>query len=156
MVARAQAGTDECLDKGMFDEAIRLYEGCLEGPHRNDSRTLFSCARAYFYNGAPRQAEEILQRLLYPMINEGARILEEGIAQRASDIDVIYVYGYGFPAWRGGPMFYADTVGLGKVLAPGPGVVGVGDRGGVVVHAGPQQLLDGLKHRLAPVDTATG
>ena len=46
------------------------------------------------------------------MINEGAQILEEGIAQRPSDIDVIWIYGYGFPKWRGGPMFYADTVGL--------------------------------------------
>lgn len=54
---------DECLEKGMFDEAIRLYEGCLEGPHANDARILFSCARAYFYNGNHRQAEEILARL---------------------------------------------------------------------------------------------
>jgi 3-hydroxyacyl-CoA dehydrogenase len=46
------------------------------------------------------------------MINEGARILEEGIAQRPGDIDVIWIYGYGFPIWRGGPMFYADTIGL--------------------------------------------
>ena len=49
------------------------------------------------------------------MINEGARILEEGIAQRAGDIDVIWVYGYGFPIWRGGPMHYANTVGLAYV-----------------------------------------
>ena len=59
--------------------------------------------------------EEIVERSMYALINEGARILEEGIAQRASDIDVIYVYGYGFPAYLGGPMFYADTVGLDKV-----------------------------------------
>ncbi len=57
-------------------------------------------------------AEEIAARLLYPMINEGSRLLEEGIAIRASDIDVIWVYGYGFPAYRGGPMFYGDNVGL--------------------------------------------
>jgi 3-hydroxyacyl-CoA dehydrogenase len=56
--------------------------------------------------------EEIIERLIYPMINEGARILEEGIALRPGDIDVIWIYGYGFPVWRGGPMFYADTVGL--------------------------------------------
>jgi 3-hydroxyacyl-CoA dehydrogenase len=56
--------------------------------------------------------EEILQRLLYPMVNEGAKILEEGIAIRASDIDVIWVYGYGWPIYRGGPMFWADAVGL--------------------------------------------
>ena len=59
--------------------------------------------------------EEIIERSMYALINEGARILEEGIAQRASDIDVIYVYGYGFPAYLGGPMFYADTIGLDKV-----------------------------------------
>jgi 3-hydroxyacyl-CoA dehydrogenase len=57
-------------------------------------------------------AEEIVERLLFPMINEGARILDEGIATRASDIDVIWAFGYGFPVWRGGPMHYADTVGL--------------------------------------------
>jgi 3-hydroxyacyl-CoA dehydrogenase len=56
--------------------------------------------------------KEIVERLIFPMINEGARILDEGIAQRPGDIDVIWVYGYGFPVWRGGPMFYADRVGL--------------------------------------------
>ncbi len=60
--------------------------------------------------------EEILQRLVYPMINEGAKILEEGMAQRASDIDVVWIYGYGWPVYRGGPMFYADTVGLDEVV----------------------------------------
>jgi 3-hydroxyacyl-CoA dehydrogenase len=62
-------------------------------------------------------ADEIVERLLYPMINEGARILDEGIAARPGDIDVIWVYGYGFPAWRGGPMHHADAVGLGTVAA---------------------------------------
>jgi len=59
--------------------------------------------------------EEIVERVIYPLINEGARILEEGIAQRSSDIDIVYLYGYGFPAHRGGPMFYANTVGLDTV-----------------------------------------
>ena len=59
--------------------------------------------------------EAIVARFLDPMINEGARILEEGIAERAGDIDVIWVYGYGFPAYRGGPMCYADEVGLGAI-----------------------------------------
>jgi 3-hydroxyacyl-CoA dehydrogenase len=58
---------------------------------------------------------EILERLLYPMINEGAKILEEGVALRPSDIDVIWIYGYGWPIYRGGPMFYADQVGLRKI-----------------------------------------
>jgi len=60
--------------------------------------------------------DEIVQRALYSMINEGARILEEGIALRASDIDVVYLTGYGFPDFRGGPLFYADTVGLPNIL----------------------------------------
>jgi 3-hydroxyacyl-CoA dehydrogenase len=59
--------------------------------------------------------DEIVERLVFPMINEGARILAEGVARRASDIDVIWVYGYGFPAWRGGPMHYADAVGLARI-----------------------------------------
>jgi 3-hydroxyacyl-CoA dehydrogenase len=63
----------------------------------------------------PKSDQEILERCLYALINEGARVLEEGIASRAADIDVIYLSGYGFPAYRGGPMFYADTVGLRQV-----------------------------------------
>jgi 3-hydroxyacyl-CoA dehydrogenase len=61
--------------------------------------------------------EEIVERLVYALVNEGAKILEEGIALRASDIDMVYLSGYGFPLHRGGPMFYADTVGLPAVLA---------------------------------------
>ncbi|GAA3956332.1 3-hydroxyacyl-CoA dehydrogenase NAD-binding domain-containing protein [Allohahella marinimesophila] len=61
--------------------------------------------------------QEILERCLYVMINEGARILEEGIAARSLDIDVIWIYGYGFPAYRGGPMFLADEIGLDAILA---------------------------------------
>jgi 3-hydroxyacyl-CoA dehydrogenase len=60
---------------------------------------------------------EIVDRCIYALVNEGARILEEGYALRASDIDIIYLNGYGFPAYRGGPMWYADTVGLKQVLA---------------------------------------
>jgi 3-hydroxyacyl-CoA dehydrogenase len=60
-------------------------------------------------------ASEIVDRLVYALVNEGLRIVEEGVAQRPSDIDVVYVYGYGFPAWRGGPMFYGDSVGLDAV-----------------------------------------
>ena len=59
--------------------------------------------------------QEILERTIYALVNEGARILEEGIALRPVDIDVIYLTGYGFPTYRGGPMFYADTIGLGEV-----------------------------------------
>jgi 3-hydroxyacyl-CoA dehydrogenase len=61
--------------------------------------------------------DEILERCTYPMINEGAKILEEHKAQRASDIDIVWINGYGWPVYRGGPMFYADLIGAGKVLA---------------------------------------
>ncbi len=62
-------------------------------------------------------AQEVLERCIYSMINEGARILEEGVALRPGDIDVVYTSGYGFARWRGGPMFYADQIGLDTVLA---------------------------------------
>ncbi len=61
-------------------------------------------------------ATEIVDRLVYALVNEGAKILEEGIASRASDIDIVYLTGYGFPVWRGGPMCYADEVGLYAVM----------------------------------------
>jgi 3-hydroxyacyl-CoA dehydrogenase len=61
--------------------------------------------------------QEIIERTMYALVNEGANILDEGIAARASDIDLIYINGYGFPGFRGGPLFYADTVGLDKVYA---------------------------------------
>lgn len=60
--------------------------------------------------------QEILERCMYVMINEGAKILEEGIADRPLDIDIVWIYGYGFPAWRGGPMFWADQIGLELIL----------------------------------------
>ena len=60
-------------------------------------------------------SEEIIERTIYALINEGARVLEEGVALRAADIDTVYVSGYGFPAYRGGPMFYADRVGLAQI-----------------------------------------
>jgi 3-hydroxyacyl-CoA dehydrogenase len=68
--------------------------------------------------GVARRAitqEETVERMIFPMINEGARILEEGVATRPSDIDVIWVYGYGWPVWRGGPMYYADQLGLAHI-----------------------------------------
>ncbi|MBA4355103.1 MAG: 3-hydroxyacyl-CoA dehydrogenase, partial [Novosphingobium sp.] len=70
--------------------------------------------------GRPQRAigkDEIRERLLYPMISEGAMILDEGIAQRASDIDTVWLNGYGWPAWTGGPMFWADHIGLDTVVA---------------------------------------
>ena len=61
-------------------------------------------------------AEEIVERCIFALVNEGAKILEEDIAQRASDVDVVYLTGYGFPPWRGGPMHYADSLGLYSVV----------------------------------------
>jgi 3-hydroxyacyl-CoA dehydrogenase len=65
----------------------------------------------------PIDEDEIIKRCLYGMVNEGARLLEHGIALRASDIDITYLTGYGFPAHHGGPMFLADRIGLPEVLA---------------------------------------
>ena len=67
-------------------------------------------------NKGPLPADEIVARLLYPVVNEAAKVLEEGIAMRASDIDVAAILGYGWPVYRGGPMFWADTVGLAKIV----------------------------------------
>jgi len=82
--------------------------------------------------------EELTKRLAYTLVNEGAQILDEGIAARAGDIDVIYLYGYGFPAYRGGPMQYADEMGLNNVVAdlerygqtPAPLLKRLADEGG--------------------------
>jgi len=84
---RAALG-DECLEKGMFEEAIRLYEGCLEGPYANDARILFACARARFYNGEHRQAEEILARLekVHPKFRrDEARLLHARVLEALGD-----------------------------------------------------------------------
>jgi hypothetical protein len=79
---------DECLEKGMFDEAIRLYESCLEGPYAKDSRILFSCARAWFYNKGYRQAEEILARLqkAHPTYRrDEVRLLEARVSEELGE-----------------------------------------------------------------------
>lgn len=73
-------------------------------------------AKGHGVEQRPISDEEIVERTLYTMVNEGSKILEEGIAQRASDIDVVWVYGYGWPVYRGGPMFWADTVGLKTIV----------------------------------------
>jgi len=81
---------DECLDKGMFEEAIRLYEGCLEGPHANDARILFACARAYFYSNDARHAEEILARLArtHPRFRrEETRLLQARVLEALGETD---------------------------------------------------------------------
>jgi 3-hydroxyacyl-CoA dehydrogenase len=75
-----------------------------------------ACAREQGIERRTIPSNEIMERTIYALINEGAKILAEGFALRAADIDIVYMNGYGFPAYRGGPMWYADTVGLAKVL----------------------------------------
>lgn len=75
------------------------------------------CARVAGIERRRVRDEEIVERCVLALVNEGARIVDEGIAQRASDVDVVYVNGYGFPAWRGGPMFHAQSLGWTQVLA---------------------------------------
>jgi 3-hydroxyacyl-CoA dehydrogenase len=94
---RYEPGSREALDDPVVDEVI-LEAAATEGVERREIAD-----------------EEVLERLLYPMINEGMKILDEGVASRASDVDVIWVYGYGWPAYRGGPLHYADEVGLGVI-----------------------------------------
>jgi 3-hydroxyacyl-CoA dehydrogenase len=75
-------------------------------------KTILEASSRLGINRRPIGQEEIVERMILPMINEGARILDEGIASRPGDIDVIWVHGYGWPVWRGGPMYYADRLGL--------------------------------------------
>jgi 3-hydroxyacyl-CoA dehydrogenase len=109
---------DRLCEMGRFGQktgaGFYLYEGGDRTPRPDPEveKVIHEVARA---QGVARRAagdDEILQRLLYPMVNEGAKILEEKLAIRASDIDVIWVYGYGWPVYRGGPMFWADSIGL--------------------------------------------
>jgi len=91
-----------------------LYEPGSRVPIADPEVMVIAQQEAKRLNIAPRKHsdQEIVERIIYPMINEGALILAEGIAAKSSDIDVIYVYGYGFPVYRGGPMKYADEIGL--------------------------------------------
>jgi 3-hydroxyacyl-CoA dehydrogenase len=95
--------------KGYF-----IYEAGSRAPRSDPAVTavIEAAAKAAGIKQRAIGETEIIERMLYPMINEAARILDEGIALRASDIDVVWVYGYGWPAWRGGPMHYADAAGL--------------------------------------------
>ncbi len=81
-------------------------------PDPDVEKIILEVSREQSVQRRPISDQEILERLLYPMVNEGAKILDEKLAIRASDIDVIWVYGYGWPVYRGGPMFWADQVGL--------------------------------------------
>ena len=108
--------TDALCDAGRYGQKTGAgyyrYEGRTPTPDPAVERIIAEQQRAVGVNPRSIEDDEIFERMFYPMINEGARILEEGIASRPSDIDVIWMNGYGWPAWTGGPMHYADTVGL--------------------------------------------
>jgi 3-hydroxyacyl-CoA dehydrogenase len=86
-------------------------------PDADTEKLIVECRGAASIQPRTISDSEIVERCIYALVNEGARILEEGIAARAVDIDMVYLAGYGFPAYRGGPMFYADTVGLSGVVS---------------------------------------
>ena len=113
--------SDALVDAGRFGQKTNRGYYRYEGRDRHpDPEVDAIIADAAKQEGVERRAlgdDEILDRLVLPMINEGARILEERIARRPGDIDVIWLYGYNWPAWRGGPMFYADLRGLPQVAA---------------------------------------
>jgi 3-hydroxyacyl-CoA dehydrogenase len=92
------------------------YEGRARLPDPGVMELIEGVSRELGITRRPIADEEILASQLHPLVNEGARLLAEGIAQRASDIDVVYVNGYGFPAWRGGPMYWAQHAGISNVV----------------------------------------
>ncbi len=108
--------SDALCEAGRFGQKTGAgyykYEGRTPTPDPVVEAIIAEQQRKVGVNPRPIGDDEIFERMIYPMINEGARILEEGIASRPSDIDVIWMNGYGWPSWTGGPMFYADKVGL--------------------------------------------
>ena len=111
---------DELCEMGRFGQKTRAGwykydENRKQSPDPVVDEVILKLAAAAGIKRREISEQEILERTIYALVNEGARILEEGIALRPVDIDVIYLTGYGFPVYRGGPMFYADTVGLSEV-----------------------------------------
>jgi 3-hydroxyacyl-CoA dehydrogenase len=110
---------DSLAEQGRFGQktgkGFYLYEGRAARPDPEVEKLIIDASMRLGVKRRNVSKDEIIERLIYPMVNEGARILEEGIATRSGDIDVVWLYGYGFPAWRGGPMHWADTVGLKKI-----------------------------------------
>ena len=115
-----QAIQDTLFEMGRLGQKTGRGSYLYEGRNRIvDSEVPLICEGLAKRHGVVRREineEEILERCLFPLINEGFLILEENIAERSSDCDLIWVNGYGFPNWRGGPMQYADEIGLDKVL----------------------------------------
>ena len=118
---RYAAISDKICEMGRFGQKTGAgyykYEGRIPSPDPEIDALVIAESEAKGMERREISDEEIIERCIYALINEGAKILEEGIALRSSDIDVIYIYGYGFPVYRGGPMHYADAVGLDKVYA---------------------------------------
>lgn len=116
--APARNWVDRLAEQGRFGQktgaGIYKYEAGDRTPRPDPEVEALIAAHRAEQGITPREVtdQEILERCLYVMVNEGARILEEGIAARALDIDVVWIYGYGFPSFRGGPMFWADQIGL--------------------------------------------
>ena len=110
---------DSLAEQGRFGQktgkGFYLYEGRAARPDPEVEKLVVDASVRMGVKRRNVSKDEIIERLIYPMVNEGARILEEGIATRPGDIDVVWLYGYGFPAWRGGPMHWADTIGLKKI-----------------------------------------
>jgi 3-hydroxyacyl-CoA dehydrogenase len=119
---RKQTVADRLCEQGRFGQKTGRGWYCYQGDGREGTgdpdvvEIIQQCAREGGIERRDIGAEEVLERTLYSLVNEGARILSEGHAMRASDIDIIYLNGYGFPHHRGGPMWYADRVGLDRVL----------------------------------------
>jgi len=121
-LGKTAAVADALCEQGRFGQktgkGFYLYEAGSRAPKSDpDVEALIEAkAREKGVNRRDISAEEIAERTMYPMINEGAKVLEEGIAARASDIDIVWINGYGFPIGKGGPMFWAELEGLGKIV----------------------------------------
>jgi 3-hydroxyacyl-CoA dehydrogenase len=112
---------DTLCERGRFGQktgkGYYLYsDGRTPTPDPEVEKLILDTAKAEGIQRRPISDDEILKRCLYPMINEAAKILQEGIAIRPSDIDVVWVYGYGWPIYRGGPIRYADHIGLKNIV----------------------------------------
>ena len=116
-----QAIQDKLFELGRYGQKTGRGSYFYEGREKkNDPEVITLCEQLAKEHGIQRRQisdQEILERCLYPLINEGMQILDEGIAYRSGDCDLIWANGYGFPAWRGGPLQYADEAGLDIVLA---------------------------------------
>ena len=114
--------SDRLCERGRFGQKTgagwyRYEDGRTPLPDPEVESLIVETSKALGIGRRPVSDREILERCLYPLVNEGAKILDEGIAMRSSDIDVVWIHGYGFPRHRGGPMFWADTVGLDAIAA---------------------------------------